>query len=553
MKLLNRDLSKYTLRPEQSDAEEFIFNILNENSATKYFLLDMPTGVGKSVLTLSFIQRYLKEINPDVKFDVITESKMLQNQYAMEFDSISNLWGKNGYKCTQFDCSCEQGKDFAAAAKTECDACPYSSARTSFMHGTISLTNFHLFVLMHINGLLQERKDNKILIVDEAHELESVYSNFLTIEVNEKAINGYDLPNGKHVMNTLKKIKTPQDFYEYCEEYLLVVLANRQAELNTEFKQIDGAAITRQENADAITGNKSSLFIEASRKVKKLESFISKINYFMEEYDRDSGNWISQIVYDEKKNAKLVVQPIWSNKYMAQHIFSKYDKVIMMSGTILNKEMFSFLNGLNPNLVAYHRIDSPFEAKKRPIYYIPSGRMSMKTKEAAYKTYKPMIDKLLRKYPTKKGIIHTVTFELQNWVNENIKTDRLLLHTSDQSSKNFALKEHYTAPKPTVLVSPSMHTGIDLKNSRARFQICLKVPYPYLGDLKNKKRMESNKDWYNWVTVSKIIQMYGRAVRSTDDFADFIIIDACFTDILIRSEHLFPQWVLDAIKTVDNR
>mgnify|MGYP000721602981 CR=1 FL=1 len=96
-----------------------------------------------------------------------------------------------------------------------------------------------------------------------------------------------------------------------------------------------------------------------------------------------------------------------------------------------------------------------------------------------------------------------------------------------------------------------MSTGVNLKGNRARFQIALKVPYPSLASNRNKKRMKDRPDWYAWLTVSKFIQMYGRAVRSVDDSSHFIILDRCFGDVMRYSGHFFPEWVLKAIKQVD--
>ena len=552
MKLLNRDLSKYTLRKEQEDAEKHVFDTMESDPSKKFFLLDMPPGVGKSVLTLSMIKRYFKDIEPDANVDVLTESKSLQKQYSDEFNSISNLWGKNGYNCEQFNCSCEQGKDFGAAAASKCESCPYDSARIGFMEGRISLTNFYMFILLQMSGVLKQRESN-ILIVDEAHELESVYSNFLSIDMTEKSLKNYGVPDFVNIMKNMKKIKEVSEFKEYCEDFLLIKLGTRLGVMTSEISRLEKQALNRQVNIDKVLGNTSNGFIEMGKDKEKLKSFMSRIEYFITEFDNSPNNWVLQQSYDDNKNLKINIQPVWSNKYINEHIWSHYDTVILMSGTILSKSMFCYINGIPENLASYYMIDSPFDVKKRPIYYMPVGRMSYKDKEKAFVTYPPMLKKLLKKYSNKKGIIHTVTFELQRWISEILDTERLLLHTSDQDSKNFALKHHYTVKKPTILVSPSMYTGIDLKNGRARFQICLKVPYPYLGDIKNKKRMETNPEWYSWATVSKLIQMYGRGVRNLDDYADFIILDGCFSDVLNRSAHLLPEWVLNAIKKVDVR
>lgn len=549
MKLLDKDLQPYTMRPEQNKCMDFIFDKLNHEPIKKYFMLDLPTGTGKSILALSFIQRYLKEIDKNAKFDVLTETKLLQNQYAEEFHSISNLWGRNSYQCSQFSCSCEQGKEFQKISKAKCEDCPYDHDKDQFMGGKISLTNFHMFTLMRMNKLLDRRESN-VLIVDEAHDLEAVVSDFISVSISHSTLSGMGFKDIDSILKSLNQISVIDDFVEFCEEFLIKKIDNQISDFEQEIKGAGTKALNRDLDISELIGGTSD-DVKTSKQIQNLKSLQSRIINFMEEYKSDFTNWVLQYEFDERKRKKLIIQPIWAYPFFDKYIWSKYDKIILMSGTILDKKMFSYLNGIPEPLSEYYMIDSPFSAKQRPIYYIPMGKMNYKLKEQTFDNYIPMLEKLLAKYKNQKGIIHTTTFELQKWMSEKVKNDRFLLHTSDQKSKNYAIKQHYTTDKPTVLVSPSMGTGLDLKDDRARFQICLKIPYPSLGDQKNKRRMKDKPEWYQWLTVSKLIQMYGRAVRGKDDNAQFIILDSCFSDVLRYSSHLFPEWVLKAIKQVD--
>jgi Rad3-related DNA helicase len=68
-----------------------------------------------------------------------------------------------------------------------------------------------------------------------------------------------------------------------------------------------------------------------------------------------------------------------------------------MSGTILDKNLFCQLNGLDVDKTVYYSIDSPFDVKNRPIYYMPLGKMSFKNKEETFRNYIPFINKILNK------------------------------------------------------------------------------------------------------------------------------------------------------------
>jgi Rad3-related DNA helicase len=180
---------------------------------------------------------------------------------------------------------------------------------------------------------------------------------------------------------------------------------------------------------------------------------------------------------------------------------------------------------------------------------MPLGKMSYAKKEETFQNYIPFIKKLLLKYKNKKGIIHTNSFELANWIQKSIKDPRLIFH--DSSNKDEMLKMHYESEEPTVLVSPSMSTGVSFDNDAARFQIICKVPYPSLASQKNKMRMSNNPDWYSWLSCCELLQMVGRSVRSDIDYADTIIVDGSFGDMMKYSSNFLPKWFQDSIKRIN--
>jgi len=93
-----------------------------------------------------------------------------------------------------------------------------------------------------------------------------------------------------------------------------------------------------------------------------------------------------------------------------------------------------------------------------------------------------------------------------------------------------------------------MMSGIDLKDELSRFQIIMKIPFPFLGSNKIKQRQKTKKEWYNFKTVVDFIQMSGRSVRSEDDWADTFVLDGSFSDLLKYNSALIPRWFSNAIK-----
>ena len=91
---LKKDLLKYQPRKEQQDCIDYIDSEYKKNKENKFFLLNLPVGTGKSHLALMIADWYLKNVNGNAKFDVITNSKILQDQYSETYESINDLKGK---------------------------------------------------------------------------------------------------------------------------------------------------------------------------------------------------------------------------------------------------------------------------------------------------------------------------------------------------------------------------------------------------------------------------------------------------------------------------
>ncbi len=548
---LKKDLSIYKPRKEQKEALSFISETYMKNKNSKFYLMDLPVGIGKSYLALMISDWYQKNVSRTAKVDIITNSKILQDQYADTYSSISDLKGKENYECETYSCSCAQGAEFNRLNKTSCETCPYNSARESFISGNISLTNFYLYILYAIyNPKLLESRDARVLIVDESHEFDDVMSDFISIKMTENSIKKMKFTNEGEIIKRLKAVSSIADYVKFLTYLLNEVnstvedmekgLGSQSRNVRSDKRDLKISKLLKTKNSD----------VKIMQSITELRQHQLKIDIFLKEYKANPNNWVLEQNYNEKlKQKELSLEPIWAYDYLDKYVFSNYDMVVLMSGTILDKNLFCQLNGLDVTKAVYYSIRSPFPLKNRPIYYMPVGKMSYKAKEDTFKRYIPYIQKLLSKYKNQKGIIHTNSFELANWIKTSIKDPRLLFH--DSSNKDEMLKFHFESEEPTVLVSPSMDTGVSFDHEKSRFQIIAKVPYPSLASQKNKLRQKNNPDWYSWKTIAGIVQMSGRSVRSETDWADTIIIDGSFSDVIKYSGHLIPDWIQEAITKIN--
>ncbi len=102
----------------------------------------------------------------------------------------------------------------------------------------------------------------------------------------------------------------------------------------------------------------------------------------------------------------------------------------------------------------------------------------------------------------------------------------------------------------SVLVSPSLHEGLDLHGDLSRLQILLKLPFPSLGSKLVQKKKATIPGWYSYTAVLKMIQATGRSVRSETDHATTYILDRDMVWFYQQNLHLFPVWWQDAVTFV---
>jgi len=117
---------KYEPRDEQIKIRDFVIDSVQQGK--KNILIDAPVGIGKSFAAMMIIAHFMKSKKYQ-KFDLITNSKILQSQYFEDFEFINNLWGANNYSCGKYECSCETGRELAKLNDNKCEECPYDEAK----------------------------------------------------------------------------------------------------------------------------------------------------------------------------------------------------------------------------------------------------------------------------------------------------------------------------------------------------------------------------------------------------------------------------------------
>ena len=128
-----------------------------------------------------------------------------------------------------------------------------------------------------------------------------------------------------------------------------------------------------------------------------------------------------------------------------------------------------------------------------------------------------------------------------------MKSGRLLCREAGVSNEDI-LEDHTNSAADTVLVSPSMSYGVDLKGDLAKFQIILKAPWLPTKDVRVEKMMKLDKQWYGNKMLCTMVQASGRGTRAVTDECNTYVLDGSIFDAIARNKSKLPKYFLDRIQ-----
>jgi Rad3-related DNA helicase len=468
----------------------------------------------------------------------LTTQKILQEQYIRDFGEPSGgnmyqIMSSANYQCKHKKQNCAESQrqlklenDIQSKfARTCMYQCTYKLEKQKFIASQESVTNFSYFLAeTSYAGKLVPRS---LLVIDEAHNTDTELSGFIEISMSER------------FAKTALKIEMPDITTEkgawkwIVDEY--------EPRLKAHVKQYEDVI----EKFNLSDKSKQGEFANITKQYEMLEKHVGKVKQFLELYNEE--NWVFNLAEGEGRGMRrLEFKPIDVSGYSDHILFKNGRKVLMMSATILNKEGFCKTLGISDDDCEFISIPSPFPPENHPILAFPIARMSASFIDQDLPKLAEAVKSILEQHPNEKGIIHCHTFKIAKYLQQHVKSSRLIIHGSEDRIQK--LKEHMSSSKPTVLLSPSMQEGVDLKDDLSRFQIICKVPYPYLGDKIVKKRMNRWPWWYPLQTAKTIVQSIGRSVRSHDDHAVSYILDADWERFYGRNDKLFPESFRNSLK-----
>jgi len=266
--------------------------------------------------------------------------------------------------------------------------------------------------------------------------------------------------------------------------------------------------------------------------------------------------WIpTHIEKDYGKNVgkhleKIILKPI-DVRELKEELFGQADFYILSSATISKQHMKDL--GFSEKDYAVVTVPASFPVKNRPLKVINEFNMKYENLNGPeyFKKTAEKLDLILDHHKNERGIIHVSSNKLMKDIFKNSKhKNRMIKVTSTGNSEDgvetidMGLKYH-EKKNNSVLISPSLHTGVDFKDDKARFQVIFKVPF-MAGDEQVSARRRKDPNWYFGKAVTQMIQSYGRTTRSVDDYSITYILDKRAVNYL-KNDNFTPPWVKEAV------
>ena len=531
-------------------------------SGYKKIVLCAPTGVGKSLVGAS-VARYFED-----SFTV-TASKHLQDQYIRDISFLRPVKGKSNFSCLQLmeerdvkdpteaarmGLTCDRGqcKEIVTRdGKETVSVCEFKPAITDVQDGTHgedschyylqkyraltaphSLWNYHsFFQIMRFNKkLFADHLDRKVSVFDEAHKIEDQIIQFVGFDIFGRDLKECGLDPGR---------------YDYDDIDSMIQLADDIA--RSYARQIKAVRDSRAYQANPDHQLMSRLESRYDRAAQaRIEMVADRDNFVVNRPLRDNDGSVRSVS----------VKPIDISKFASAFFDTPYQ--LFMSATI-DRKSFCENMGLDPDQIGF--VDtprSPFPPENRSIELLNVRRLSYSSTPEDELEVVRAIDRLLDEHSHERGLILTSSIPrcqriLQHLSAGNRRRVRIC-HSSnrDGRTQDEIISEHASDPTG-VLLSSSLWEGADLKDDLSRFQIIAKVPYPNYTEKRTRAKMERFPLWYTSQTLTKLLQGFGRSVRSGDDWARTYVLDTSVNNVLFKARPMIPQAYHDVLNLSDDQ
>jgi Rad3-related DNA helicase len=529
-------------------------------SGKKFVILEAPTGIGKSAIAYTVGEYYLNTLDrssldiykrfhgPPVI--VCTKTRQLQNQYVESF-GIGRLWSSRHYFCSLDPTHKEFYYGSPLCIDNNCpelSSCAFLSAKQKFMNSDIGVLNYHYYIY----SLFNDKFRPKFLVLDEAHNIENILCDIFTLNINKKRIVGiFEKALEMNVVYS-SDVEEVTKLLEYIisSETIDDDLISKFRDLSNFISMLcsKGGDIIK-EIKELFEGKISDIRLkERAVDISKLILYFENIQDKLSLFVNGSIGWI----ISEKKIDSIKFKPLEIG-YLSDKLFNSSNRILFMSATICGAHQFCKDINIDFNECEFIGTPSIIPPKNRKVFTINGGTINYKNKKEIFpkiiSIMDDMIDKIEEDKGSVRGIIHSVSYTNAKTIKDLSKhSNRMIIPIGSEILDIGKILRMYDN---TIVVSPSIMEGVDLKDDLSRFQIFPKVPFLSLEDKWISRKMKRDNTWYIRKAIMNIIQGSGRSIRTESDWSVTVIFDSSFRRLLKKYRGLFSRWYIDAISIIN--
>lgn len=495
-------------RPPQLDA---LRRLLRSTKRVK--ALTAPTGFGKTAVYMAYA------LITQLPTCFVTSSRALQDQLMADFAGVGlvDLRGRRNYVCDMRpDTTCEEGYAARCPYKGTV-SCPSTQAEMRAACSPLVVTSYAKWTSARKFG--QGMEHFQQVVFDEGHEAPHALADSVQVVLHQHEIEqvlGLDFPDVA------------------------------QAE---EFVNWKPWAIAARAEADvALHAAKSALNPDKPSTVRHYLHMRNLVKRIVSVAAGNPQNWIAD-TWEERRGNTIstgyVFDPIRPGKFAEGALLLHMPSILVVSATLRPKTLY--MMGISKEAHDYYEYPSDFDATRCPIYYVPTMRVDNKATD-----FMPLWnrhDQIAARRRDRKGIVHTVSYARQKEALVSRYADAMLLNNQGDAAGGIVGEFKRSRPG-TILVSPSVGAGFDFPGKECEWQLLLKIPFPNGHTKIHRARQQDDPEYGAYLAMNKMVQAFGRGMRSKEDKCESFIIDSHLDWFLGRFSHLAPKWFKQFFKQV---
>jgi ATP-dependent DNA helicase DinG len=365
--------------------------------------------------------------------------------------------------------------------------CDYYIQKYLAYRSSFRIINYHEYFTLVNNVASKNKLSTKLLVCDEAHMLEEKVIDFYNVSIDSQLLN--PLRKNELIDQNLT-VEYKEEDKEYYKQLLATIVKGYKDLLNITAELISRSSLHESE--------KRKLMFRLAEYEERLQR-LTMVQEILRWYP---DNFIVDAVVNKKKNMVVKLLPLNISPFL-RPVFDRVKYRIFMSATIdypmLKREL-----GLDDADTILIDLPSPFPVENRKVFLMNAYTLNREnmSDERTLMQVSSVIDTLMNKHQNEKGLILTTSYELAGNIFRYSNNKSRLLLTKDMSAKE--VLEKHARTNASVLLTPTMWEGVDLRDDLCRFIIIAKTPYPSLADKRIKVKAERDKDWYYSVTLMRL-------------------------------------------------